>query len=577
MADRARRRGVLAATGLLVCALVLAVAWVAPNVLGGARPPTMPTADSSTASDDAAPDESASDGVAPAPASPSLAWGPSEADLARGRADAAALPLDRAAGTVIVPRYAGLDASTVAQQITDHGFAGAILFRENVAGADQVREVTAQLSAAGAADGRTWPVVVGVDQEGGLVQRLGPPFTQLPSFAAAGAATAGAAGDTTVVRSAAAARAAELRAAGFTMNFAPVADVTIGSADPTIGSRSAGSDPATVTLATLATVEGSLDAGVLPAVKHFPGHGSVTVDSHTALPVQAASTADLAARDLAPFAEAIAAGAPMIMMGHVAVTDWEPGVPASLSAPAYTYLRESLGFTGVAVTDSLDMGAITSSRTTGQASVEALVAGADLLLTPVDAVAARQAIVDAVGAGTLSRARLDEAAGRVIAMMRWQEKLAERAEVIDPVSPQTIGSAAPAARALSDAAVTVLTGQCSGPLVGASMSIVGGGAPTQEALAAAAGRAGVVVVPPGTVGATEVRLVTGTSGTIGGDVAVATDAPYGLATSTAPVRIAAYGRDPGTMDAVVAVLHGRQPAPGRLPVAVGSHALGTGC
>ncbi|MEP7764516.1 glycoside hydrolase family 3 N-terminal domain-containing protein [Sanguibacter sp. 25GB23B1] len=512
------------------------------------------------------------DGSEDPPASPSLAWGPTEADLAQGVADAAALPLERVAGAVIVPRYAGVDATTVTQQITDLGFAGAILFTENVTGPDQVRALTAQLAAAGAADGRTWPVVVGVDQEGGLVQRLRPPFTQLPSFAAAGAT-----GDAAVVREAARARASELRAAGFTMNFAPVADVTIGPDDPTIGSRSAGSEPTTVALVTVAAVEGSLDAGVMPAAKHFPGHGSVTVDSHASLPVQGASVAELEARDLVPFAESVGAGTPMIMMGHVAVTAWQPGVPASLSAPAYAYLRDELGFTGVAVTDSLDMGAVTAGRGPGQVSVEALVAGADLLLTPTDSVAARQAIVDAVASGALSRARLDEAAGRVITMMRWQEKLAGRAEAIAPVSPATIGSAAPAARALSDAAITVLTGQCAGPLVAGNVRVVGGGDLAQEAFAAAAARGGLVLAAPGAPAGAEVRLVTGASGASGGDVVVAVDAPHALATSSAPVKIAAYGRDPGTMDALVAVLQGRQAAPGNLPVAVGPYPVGTGC
>lgn len=575
MTRRGTRGRLLVATALAAVALLVLVLVEAPRPGG---PVGEDRSDAPGASDrpagtggPAAPTAAPSEDPSALPGE-SLAWGPTEADLAEATAEAAALPLDRAAGAVIVPRYAGLDPSVVVQQVSELGLAGAILFSDNVADADQVRAVTAQLAAAAAADGRTWPAVVGVDQEGGLVQRLGPPFTQLPTFAAAGAA-----GDAEVVREASRARAAELRAGGFTMNFAPVADVTIGEADPTIGSRSAGSDPATVSLVTVAAAKGSLDSGVLPAVKHFPGHGSVTADSHTTLPVQGASGVELEARDLVPFADAVGSGVPMVMMGHVAVTAWQPGVPASLSPAAYAYLREDLGFTGVAVTDSLDMAAVTAGRTTGQVSVDALVAGADLLLTPLDAVAARQAIVDAVGSGALSRARLDEAAGRVITMMRWQAKLAGRAEIVAPVSPATIGSAAPAARALSDAAVTVLTGQCAGPLVSGSVTAAGGGAPVQAAFAAAAERAGLAVVPPGTSGATRVRLVVAGSAASGGDVAVAVGAPYALADSSAPVKIAAFGSDPGTMDAVVAVLQGRQGAPGNLPVAVGTFPVGTGC
>jgi beta-N-acetylhexosaminidase len=182
-----------------------------------------------------------------------------------------------------------------------------------------------------------------------------------------------------------------------------------------------------------------------------------------------------------------------------------------------------------------------------------------------------------VASGVLPRARLDEAAGRVITMMRWQEKLGVRAETIAPASPDTIGSAAPAARALSDAAITVLTGQCDGPLVAGTVQVVGGGPLAQEAFAAAAARGGLVLAAPGEPPGTVVRLVSGATGATGGDVAVAIDSPHVLATSSAPVKIAAYGRDTGTMDALVAVLQGRQPAPGVLPVAVGPFPVGTGC
>jgi len=146
--------------------------------------------------------------------------------------------------------------------------------------------------------------------------------------------------------------------------------------------------------------QGMQEAGVLPAVKHFPGHGSVTVDSHQDLPVQPAGIAELEARDWKPFRAAIAAGVPMVMTGHIAVPALEPGVPASLSGPTYAALR-GMGFKGVAVTDALNMGAVQKQYPGGSAATAALAAGADLLLMPTDVGQAHAAIVSAVTAGTL--------------------------------------------------------------------------------------------------------------------------------------------------------------------------------
>src|SRR5699024_4133225 len=113
-------------------------------------------------------------------------------------------------------------------------------------------------------------------------------------------------------------------------------------------------------------LRGFADGGVLTSIKHFPGHGALTADSHEELPVLSAAEPELAQRDLVPFTEGIDAGAPMVMLGHIAVDAWDEGVPASLSPRAYEVLREDLGFTGVAITDGLDMGALTATRTSGQ-------------------------------------------------------------------------------------------------------------------------------------------------------------------------------------------------------------------
>lgn len=379
----------------------------------------------------------------PSPA-PALAWGPTQDDLDAAIETAAELSPEQVAGQVLVARYGGTDPSVPAALVTQLGVAGVILFAENVASLDQVRESAAAVQEAAEAD-RTWPAIVSVDNEGGRVQRLSGatgPWTSFPAFAAAGAAVA--AGEVAVVTDAMAAMARELRACGVNVDWAPVADVTIGAADVTIADRSSGSDPAIAAAAVVAAVEGFADGAVLASAKHFPGHGTLNVDSHQNLPVQDMSTAELEARDLVPFRAAVDAGVPMVMIGHIAVTDWDEGVPASLSAAAYDYLRSELGFTGIAVTDGLDMGALTRSWDSAQIAVKALQAGADLLLSPADTEAAHAGIVAALADGSLERGRIDEAAGRVIAMMRWSASMVEQAG--DPGEP---GDAAEAASALA--------------------------------------------------------------------------------------------------------------------------------
>jgi beta-N-acetylhexosaminidase len=255
--------------------------------------------------------------------------------------------------------------------------------------------------------------VVAVDEEGGRVSRLEGLLAELPPFA-----TFGATGDDAATRARFAQPGADLAALGLTMDFAPVADVTIGAADPTIGDRSASAEPSVVARTVRAAACGLLDGGTLPVIKHFPGHGSVTTDSHEGLPVQPATSDQLAARDLVPFRAAVEAGLPIVMVGHLDLAALDPGVPSSLSPATYRLLREELGFDGVTITDALDMGAVPPAAP-GDEAVRALAAGADLVLMPRDVAAAHGAIVAAVGDGRLPLERLQEAATRVVALQMW--------------------------------------------------------------------------------------------------------------------------------------------------------------
>ncbi len=251
------------------------------------------------------------------------------------------------------------------------------------------------------------PLIFAVDEEGGRVQRLAAVVGRLPSAAAQTARPSA------EVAEAAADHARKMYRLGFTMNFAPVIDVGAGEG---IGDRSFGDDPATVTDYGMATVEGLSAGGIVPVVKHFPGHGAATADTHD----QLASTApldELRRRDLIPFAAVVGATDAAVMVGHLQVPGLTGGMPASLSAAAIDgVLRNELGHSGLIVTDSLVMGAIRSQWSVSEAALLAVSAGADLALVGglEDAAAAFAEIETAVAEGRLSLERLDDAATNVL-------------------------------------------------------------------------------------------------------------------------------------------------------------------
>ncbi|MDZ4092074.1 MAG: glycoside hydrolase family 3 N-terminal domain-containing protein, partial [Arthrobacter sp.] len=251
------------------------------------------------------------------------------------------MTLEQQAGQVLLPFYRGLNHEAQAAVIERLHLAGSIIMGDNVPGLPDGRVDTAamhgvasRLQAAARAGGRSWPGLIGVDQEGGVVARLRAPLTEWPAPMSYGAA-----GSRPLAAEAGQAMASELAALGFNTDFAPTSDVTMGPADPTIGARSMSGDADAASGFGVAFSQGMLAAGLLPAAKHFPGHGSVSVDSHARLPVQGASLDQLRAKDLKPFQAAIDAGLPMVMTGHIAVPALEPGVPASVSKAAYAELR----------------------------------------------------------------------------------------------------------------------------------------------------------------------------------------------------------------------------------------------
>lgn len=316
--------------------------------------------------------------------------------------------------------FEGLHApQSLLAEITAGGVPGVTLFRaSNVASLAQVRDLVGQLQAARPAGAP--PLIVAIDQEGGQFLGLGPETTPF-----AGNLALGAAGDLDLAEEVGAAIGAEVAAVGINVVYAPVCDLATAPRNPSLGLRSFGDDPVAVGALAAAFVRGLQRSGVAATLKHLPGLGAVTVDSHHELGVVSADASTLHDRELAVFRAALAASPRLVMSAHVAVPalTGRADLPASLSREVMTdLLRGELAFTGVAITDALDMHALQQDPA-GQVldAVAALRAGVDLLLAAPDPVAMariRDGLRAALQRGLLDPVALEVSAGRIDALRR---------------------------------------------------------------------------------------------------------------------------------------------------------------
>jgi beta-N-acetylhexosaminidase len=287
------------------------------------------------------------------------------------------------------------------------GVGGVLITGGNVDTRAQITRLTADLKRA-ARNG----LVVSTDEEPGRVTSFGH-IIGTTSSARRLAAT----GTTEAMRNLAREQATDLASMGITLDLAPVADLDAGPATGTIGDRSFSADPAVAARYAYAYSLGLQDKGIDPVIKHFPGRAKAQGDDHLGRIVSDESMAELRENDLKPFADLVAKGAPVVMMSNVDYTAIDPHTPASLSARAYSMLRE-MGFKGVAITDSIGMGAVNQRWDWSEAAVKAIASGADGVLS-TDGKFARDMVhglVVAVQEGHLSEARLNQAAGRMIAL-----------------------------------------------------------------------------------------------------------------------------------------------------------------
>lgn len=416
---RVRRAATLAAAGAVTTTLaacgVLEEATAPP-----ATPSVSASASSSAATPTADPDEKTS-------------WGPTVGELARAEGEVATMDERELAATVLMPGFWGYDATaptaaemaanqdmhgadTAARALRARAYGGVFLRPEVIQEATQVDALADGLHRAG--DRPDMPLLVSIDQEGGAVQRLQYGVDTVPS-----AQSVGASGDLSYAREVARANGRSLRDLGVGMVLAPVADF-----DPTgssaLGSRTYSRDLQQTADMVVASVRGYLDAGVLPAVKHFPGIGTVSGDSHRTLVNQTATLKQLRSRDLVPFGRAVRAGVPVVMTSHVAVDALDDDLAASVNPDVVQgLLREDLGFEGVVVTDSQGMAPIFERFGPGEGAVRSLLAGNDLVLNSPDPTLAWRELRRAIGSGRLPRDQVEASAARVLALRLYLARL----------------------------------------------------------------------------------------------------------------------------------------------------------
>jgi beta-N-acetylhexosaminidase len=315
------------------------------------------------------------------------------------------LPLRRRVGQVLIGSLPG---QTMAVELTalarEFDLGGVTLFARNVEGPEQVLDLAIGVEALG----REQPAWVAVDQEGGRVARLRAPFTEWPPMATLGRADVPA-----LAERFAQALARELRAVGVTLDFAPVLDLRTNPANTVIGDRALSADAAQVADLGARMVRTIQAEGIAACGKHFPGHGDTVADSHVDLPRVEHPPDRLRAVEFTPFRAAIAAEVACVMTAHVVVPAFDETRPSTLSPAVVRLLRDELQFSGLILTDDLEMQAIGRQWTPAEAAIEALVAGCDAALVCSGSVETQAAVLEglvkAIESGRLPAARIEAA------------------------------------------------------------------------------------------------------------------------------------------------------------------------
>lgn len=336
------------------------------------------------------------------------------------------MTLEEKVGQVLMVHFRGEVANEDAKTLIQETDVGGIIYynwANGLTSPQQVQELSASLQKL--AD---IPLLIAADQEGGRIARLKSGFTLFPGNKALADTK-----DPRLAEQVAFATGQEMRAVGVNMNLAPVVDVNTNTRNPIIGTRAFSDSPEIVTTFARAAVDGYHNAGLITTLKHFPGHGAVNVDSHTDLPIIHKSMQELEAVELLPFAK-LASGADAIMTAHILVPALDENNCSTLSKKTLSYLRDTIGFNGLIIADSLVMeGVLKQCKTVDEAAIRALNAGCDMLilggkmlnsdqekkeLTPADVKRIHRSIVRAVKEGMIPEERLNTAVTKILELKR---------------------------------------------------------------------------------------------------------------------------------------------------------------
>nr|WP_255550379.1 beta-N-acetylhexosaminidase [Sporosarcina sp. E16_3] len=312
--------------------------------------------------------------------------------------------------------------------IRNYHVGGVIIMGRNVATTTEMLQLINDIKKAN--EPNKSPLFISVDEEGGRVSRLPAGLPKLPPSAEIGKLN-----DESVSYLAGAYLAVVLSEFGYNINFAPVLDVNSNPRNPVIGDRSFGSDPYQVAKLGISTMHGMMDNGIIPVVKHFPGHGDTVVDSHKSLPKVETTLEELRNVELVPFQKAIEEGADAVMVAHILFPALDPDYPSSMSKAIITgLLRNQMQFEGVIITDDLTMGAIENDYTIPEASVQSFIAGSDLLLVVRNyegQINTFKALKKAIATGEITEERLNESVKRILTLKEKYSVSDEAHEKVD--------------------------------------------------------------------------------------------------------------------------------------------------
>lgn len=339
------------------------------------------------------------------------------------------MTLDEKLGQMII---AGIDSYEINENekklIQENHIGGFILFGRNIESPEQLLNLTNSLKETNAAS--AIPLFVSVDEEGGRISRIPKVVKNFPTNK-----TIGKMNNEELSYEIGYVLAEKVKGFGFNMNFAPVLDINSNPKNPVIGDRSFGSKAELVKNLGVQTMGGMSFGGVIPVVKHFPGHGDTSVDSHIGLPSVNNDIERLKSFELIPFKSAIDNNAPCVMIAHILLPKIDKENPATLSTAIITeLLRKQLNFKGVVITDDMTMGAITENYALEEAAVKSVKAGSDIILVAhkyENTLTTLQALKEAVQTGEITEQRIEQSVYRILTLKKDYNLKDETIESVD--------------------------------------------------------------------------------------------------------------------------------------------------